>query len=84
MTPAFVPATTTPTPGTTISRSESVTVPTVGASLGLSYKVGGFKVGAGYRWEQYMGAIDGGFMSAEDADRTIDGPYLKLSVGFGG
>jgi outer membrane receptor protein involved in Fe transport len=71
-------------PATTISRSESVTVPNLGASLGLSYEIGGFKVGAGYRWERYFNAIDGGFMEAEDTDRTIDGPYFKVSIGFGG
>ncbi|HEX5775692.1 MAG TPA: Lpg1974 family pore-forming outer membrane protein, partial [Caulobacteraceae bacterium] len=78
------PVTTDATPAERFTRSESVTVPTYGASLGLSYKIGGFKIGTGYRWERYDGAIDGGFMEAEDADRTIDGPYFKLSVGFGG
>ena len=78
------PTSVTVTPGTTIVRSESVTVPNLGASLGLSYEIGGFKAGAGYRWERYQGAIDGGFAEAEDADRTIHGPYLKLSLGFGG
>ncbi|HEX5776876.1 MAG TPA: TonB-dependent receptor [Caulobacteraceae bacterium] len=78
------PASVVTTPATTVTRSESVTVPTYGASLGLSYAIGGFKIGTGYRWERYAGAIDGGFMEAEDADRTIDGPYFKLSVGFGG
>src|SRR5690606_12765584 len=35
----------------TFSRSEQATVPTLGVNLGLSYAVGGVKVGAGYRWE---------------------------------
>ncbi|HEX5776638.1 MAG TPA: Lpg1974 family pore-forming outer membrane protein, partial [Caulobacteraceae bacterium] len=65
-------------------RSKNVTVPTVGLSLGLSYSVGGFKAGAGYRWERYFDAIDGGIEEHQDHDRTIDGPYFKLSVGFGG
>ena len=72
--PAFTP----------VSRAKDVTVPTAGASLGLSYQVGGFKAGAGYRWERYFDAMDGGFTEHEDADRTMDGPYFKLSVGFGG
>jgi hypothetical protein len=41
-------------------------------------------VGAGYRWERYFDVLDVGYDEAEDADRTIDGPYFKLSVGFGG
>jgi outer membrane receptor protein involved in Fe transport len=67
-----------------IPRSESVTVPVFGGSLGLSYDVGAFKIGAGYRWERYFNAIDGGFEESKDEDRTIDGPYFKVSVGFGG
>ncbi|HEX6865595.1 MAG TPA: TonB-dependent receptor [Caulobacteraceae bacterium] len=67
-----------------ISRSSDETVPMYGASLGLSYEVSRFKVGAGYRWERYVDAIDGGFEEHQSEDRTIDGPYFKLSVGFGG
>ncbi|HEX6865592.1 MAG TPA: TonB-dependent receptor [Caulobacteraceae bacterium] len=72
------------TPMDEISRSKSVTVPTAAVSLGLSYEVDRFKVGAGYRWERYFDAIDGGFEEHQSEDRTIDGPYFKLSVGFGG
>ena len=67
-----------------ISRTESVTAPTAGVSLGLSYAVDRFSIGAGYRWERYFDVIDGGFEEQESRDRTIDGPYLKLSLGFGG
>jgi iron complex outermembrane receptor protein len=67
-----------------IERSRSVTVPTVAASLGLSYKVDRFSIGAGYRWERYFDALDVGYDEAKDADRTIDGPYFKIAVGFGG
>ncbi len=74
----------TTTPLDIAPRSENVTVPVAGVSLGLSYSVDRFKVGAGYRWERYFDAIDGGVAEHEDYDRTIDGPYLKLSVGFGG
>jgi hypothetical protein len=80
---APAPYLTTTLPEQAWSRSEDATVATYGASLGLSYTAGGFTAGAGYRWERYSDAIDGGFMQAEDEDRTIDGPYLKLSFGFG-
>jgi outer membrane receptor protein involved in Fe transport len=66
------------------SRSSSATVPFGGARLGLSYNVGAFKASAGYRWERYFDVLDGGFSDEEDADRTIDGPYFKIAVGFGG
>jgi outer membrane receptor protein involved in Fe transport len=66
------------------SRSRSVTVPTAGASLGLAYKLDRFQLGAGYRWERYFDAIDGGYAEHKSYDRTIDGPYFKIAVGFGG
>lgn len=66
------------------SRTEDVTVPTLGASLGLSYAIDRVKVGAGYRWERYFDALDGGVEAANTFDRGMDGPYFKVSVGFGG
>src|SRR5690606_2290645 len=35
-------------------RSKSVTAPTLGATLGLSYEIQRLKIGAGYRWERYF------------------------------
>jgi iron complex outermembrane receptor protein len=64
--------------------SKSVQVPVAGVNLGLSYSLDRLKLSGGYRWERYFDAIDGGIDEAEQYDRTIDGPYLKLSVGFGG
>jgi outer membrane receptor protein involved in Fe transport len=65
-------------------RSKSVAVPTANLSLGLAYEVDRFKVDAGYRWERYFNAIDGGDRARKSFDRTIDGPYFKIAVGFGG
>ncbi len=73
-----------PGPDVDIRRSEDVTVPVVDLSLGFSYRVDRFQLSTGYRWERYFDAIDGGFEQSKDEDRTIDGPYLKVSVGFGG
>jgi outer membrane receptor protein involved in Fe transport len=78
------PDSTTLGPPIDIRRSNGAAVPTAAASLGLSYNAGGFNLGAGYRWERYFNAIDGGFAEEKSYDRTIDGPYLKVSVGFGG
>jgi iron complex outermembrane receptor protein len=66
------------------NRSESVNAPTFGASLGLSYQIDRIKIGAGYRWERYFDVLDGGREEQQAVDRTIDGPYFKLSLGFGG
>ena len=73
-----------PTTEVNASRSESVTTPTAAFSLGLSYNVDRLKVGAGYRWERYFDVLDVGQAAASSGDRTVDGPYFKLSVGFGG
>lgn len=67
-----------------VSRRNSVTVPTLGAAAGLSYSIGRVGVKAGYRWDRYFNAIDGGDASGPGKyDRTIHGPYIKLSIGFG-
>jgi len=73
-----------PVPFDAQSRRKDVTVPFADLSLGLDYEVGRFKVGAGYRWERYFNALDVGYDEHQDADRTIDGPYFKIAVGFGG
>ena len=65
-------------------RSRSVTVSMAGASLGLSYEIQRVKIGAGYRWERYFDALDVGYDEPKDADRTLDGPYFRIAVGFGG
>jgi hypothetical protein len=64
-------------------RSKSVRVPTAGATLGLTYRIGGASIGAGYQWERYFDAIDGGIEERKEYDRTVDGPYLKVTFGGG-
>jgi outer membrane receptor protein involved in Fe transport len=67
-----------------VARSKSVTVPFASATLGLSYQVQRFKIGAGYRWERYFNVLDAGYDQRREVDRTMDGPYFKIAVGFGG
>ena len=67
-----------------IRRDKAVTVPLVDLSLGLSYEVQRVKIGAGYRWERYFNAVDAGYAEHKSFDRTMDGPYFKIAVGFGG
>jgi outer membrane receptor protein involved in Fe transport len=78
-----LPQSTTTTP-VDYHRSNSVTVPVLDLSAGVAWEVDRFKVGAGYRWERYFDAIDGGYAEHKSYDRTIDGPYFRVSVGFGG
>jgi len=72
------------TPIDVASRSESATVPVLDLSLGLSYDIQRFTIGAGYRWERYFDVLDAGFEEHQSHGRTIDGPYFKLAIGFGG
>ena len=65
-------------------RSKSATVPSVNANLGLSYTLGGLKLSGGYRIERYFDAIDAGIAERKTYDRQFDGPYMKVSIGFGG
>ncbi|MGE5565273.1 MAG: Lpg1974 family pore-forming outer membrane protein [Parcubacteria group bacterium] len=65
-------------------RSSSATVPVLDASLGLSYEIQRIKLSTGYRWERYFNVLDGGYQEHKSYDRTIDGPYFKIAVGFGG
>ena len=65
-------------------REKTVTVPAANANLGLSYELGRLKMSGGYRWERYFKAIDAGVDSRKTYDRQFDGPYVKVSVGFGG
>jgi outer membrane receptor protein involved in Fe transport len=67
-----------------VSRSQSVTAPLLDVSLGLSYEIQRTRIGAGYRWERYFDVLDVGAGESKDGDRTIDGPYFKIAVGFGG
>jgi outer membrane receptor protein involved in Fe transport len=67
-----------------IARTGDATVPLLDLSLGLSYDVGRIKLSTGYRWERYFDVLDVGYRERKEADRTIDGPYFKIAVGFGG
>jgi hypothetical protein len=72
------------TPILTPDRSKSVSVPVVDLSLGFSYEVQRMKLSAGYHWERYFNVLDAGYAEHKSYDRTIDGPYFKIAVGFGG
>jgi outer membrane receptor protein involved in Fe transport len=67
-----------------IHRTKSVSAPVIDLSLGLSYEIQRIKVGAGYRWERYFNVLDAGYADHQSYDRTFDGPYFKVAVGFGG
>jgi outer membrane receptor protein involved in Fe transport len=78
------PASTDAPPPTDALRSERKTALTYGASLGLAYDVRNVKVGAGYRIDTVKDALDAGVDARDEQDRTVSGPYFRISIGFGG
>jgi len=65
-------------------RSKSVTVPNLGGYVGLSARYQNAKISLGYRADEFFNAMDGGQDTAKKYDRGFYGPYLNLSIGFGG
>ncbi|HUJ02195.1 MAG TPA: Lpg1974 family pore-forming outer membrane protein [Rhizomicrobium sp.] len=65
------------------SRSRSVTVPNVGGSLGLTYRMENFKVSFGYKADVFFNAMDGGIDSRKSENRAFYGPFASVSVGLG-
>jgi iron complex outermembrane receptor protein len=65
-------------------RTDDVTVPNLTLAVGLSYAIDRVKVSTGYSYDRFFDAIDGGVAEAKQYDRTIQGPYFRISVGFGG
>ena len=65
------------------TRSRNVTVPNVGGTLGLSYRMEDFKVSLGYRADMFFGAVDGGIDTAKKENRGFYGPFASISFGLG-
>lgn len=62
----------------------SVTVPNVGGSVGLSWRVQDFKVSMGYRADFLFNAMDVGIDARKSATLGFYGPFASVSVGIGG
>jgi iron complex outermembrane receptor protein len=72
------------TTSTDIAPSRRVTVPNLGGYAGLSVNYSNAKVSFGYRADEFFGAMDGGQDTAKRENRGFFGPFLNLSLGFGG
>jgi iron complex outermembrane receptor protein len=70
-------------PATPHTRSRNVTVPNVGGSVGLSWKLQNFKMSLGYRADFFFNAIDGGIDARKSENRAFYGPYASISIGLG-
>ena len=65
------------------TRSRNLTVPNIGASVGLSWRLQDFKMSLGYRADMFFGAIDGGIDTRKSENRGFFGPFASISVGLG-
>jgi iron complex outermembrane recepter protein len=70
-----------PVRGHTTDRS--ITVPNIGGSVGLSWRVQDFKVSMGYRYDTFLKAMDTGIDAAKKSNLTFNGPYASISIGLG-
>ena len=66
------------------NRSRMVTVPNIGAFVGLSMKYQNAKVSFGYRVDEFFGAMDGGIDTRKSENMGFFGPYANISIGVGG
>ncbi len=65
------------------TRSKRVTVPDFGAFVGLSYRYSNAKVSIGYRYDNFLKAMDAGIDAAKKSNLTFNGPYTSISIGLG-
>jgi len=61
----------------------NVTVPNVGGSIGVSWRLQDFKVSFGYRADVFFGAMDTGIDAVKKSNATFNGPYASISIGLG-
>jgi polyisoprenoid-binding protein YceI len=66
------------------TRSRNVTVPNVGGSVGVSWKLQNFKMSFGYKADFFFNAIDGGIDVRKEENRGFFGPFATIAIGLGG
>jgi hypothetical protein len=64
--------------------ARSLTVPNIGGSARLSWRVQDFKISMGYRADFFFGAIDGGIDTRKSETLGFYGPFASISIGIGG
>ncbi|HEV2562236.1 MAG TPA: hypothetical protein VGT78_08840 [Rhizomicrobium sp.] len=67
----------------THARSRGVTVPNLGGSVGLSWRLQDFKMSFGYKADFFFGAMDGGIDARKSENRGFFGTFASISVGIG-
>jgi hypothetical protein len=65
-------------------RRRNVTVPDIGGSIGVSYRLQNTKLTLGYRAEYLFNVLDGGVAASQKINRGFYGPFATISIGLGG
>jgi len=65
------------------TRSRNVTVPNIGGFAALTARYRGAKVSIGYRYDDFLKAMDTGIDARKTSDLTFHGPYASISIGLG-
>ena len=65
------------------SRSRNVSVPNLGASVGITYRLQDAKISIGYRYDTFLNAMDTGIDATKKSNVTFNGPYASISIGLG-
>lgn len=64
--------------------ARSATIPNVGGSLGLSWRVRNLKASVGYQADFFFNAVDQGLDVRKPGTLSFHGPYASISLGLGG
>ncbi|HUJ02083.1 MAG TPA: hypothetical protein VLW75_00480, partial [Rhizomicrobium sp.] len=67
----------------TFDRSRRITVPNVGAMLGMSLEFPNAKLSIGYRGDFFFGAMDTGVDTRKTGTTGFYGPFATISIGIG-
>lgn len=67
----------------TARSTKNVTVPNLGGSIGISYRLRNMKVNVGYRADYFFRVLDTGLPGQGAITRGFAGPFASISVGLG-
>ena len=70
------------TSANTSRKTRNITVPDVGGTAGISYRMRNLKISAGYRADFFFRVLDTGIAGQKSSTRGFYGPFASVSVGL--
>lgn len=67
----------------TSKKIRNITVPDVGGTAGISYRMRNLKVSVGYRADFFLRVLDTGIAGQSSSTRGFYGPFASISIGVG-